>query len=180
MFVERYMHAIGSPDLRDDEFHTATLPLRASTYADATGNEVVLGSLLCRVKYGSVARREFETGADDMVKLIRDWSAAVVERGRARGWMKTTTPWDVEAAFKLYERVAHASLAFWIDSNCTLCKGAKVDKDRRMCTCCGGSGKAQVEAGRFESGIILDLVSELDGIYQSHNRRAAALLRKAA
>lgn len=180
MFIERYMHSVNSSDLRDDEFHTATLPLRASAYADKTGNDAVMGSLLARVKFGSATSKAFESGANDMAALLRAWTAAVIEKGRARGWMKTATPWDAEAAIKLYERVANASLAFWIDSNCTLCKGAKVDKDRRVCTCCGGSGKSQVEAGRFESDLILNMVSELEGIYQSHGGRATSLLRRVA
>ncbi len=180
MFAEKYAKSTLSSDLRDDEFHHATLPLRASAYADLTGNDAVVGSLLCRVKYGSATSKAFEGGAVEMAKLIKAWSAAVLEKGRSRGWMKPKTPWDVEAAFKLYERVAQQSLAFWIDSNCTLCKGAKVNQDRRVCTCCGGSGKAQVDAGRFETDLILDMVSELEGIYQAHGGRASAMLRRAA
>lgn len=180
LFAKKYISAAFSSDLRDDEFHHSTLPLRASAYADETGNDAVLGSLLCRVKYGSGARKEFEEGGRNMAALVRAWSAAVIEKGRSRGWIKAKTPWDIDAAFKLYARVAEASLAHWIDDNCELCKGAKVGQDRRLCTCCGGSGKSQVTAGRFETDIILNLVSELEGIYQSHSGRAAAMLRRAA
>lgn len=180
MFAKKYVSSTLASDLRDDEFHHATLPLRASAYADETGNDVVLGSLLVRVKYGSGARREFEEGGRNMANLVRAWSAAVIEKGRSRGWIKTKTAWDMDAAFKLYARVAEASLAHWIDDNCELCKGAKVNQDRRVCTCCGGSGKSQVAAGRFETDIILDLVSELEGIYQSHSGRAASMLRRVA
>ena len=180
MFAQKYINSLSSSDLRDDEFHHATLPLRASAYADLTGNDAVVGSLLCRVKFGSATRRAFEDGARDMAGLLRAWQDAVFEKGRARGWMKATTPWDAEAACKLYERVAQASMAYWLDNNCELCRGAKVDKERRLCTCCGGTGKAQVTAGRFETDIILDLVSELEGIYQSHSGRASSMLRRAA
>jgi hypothetical protein len=181
MFCERYIHAVTSSDLRDDAYHTVTQSLIASAKSDLKGgSEVVLGSLLCRVKFGSATSKVFETGADDMASLLRDWSKAVVEKGKSRGWVKIKAEWDIVAAHKLYERVAHASLAHWIDSRCPPCGGAGVNQDRRLCTCCAGSGRAQIEAGRFESGLILDLVSELEGIYQSHSARAAALLRRAA
>ena len=180
MFAKKYISSTLSSDLRDDEFHSATLPLRASAYADYDGCHAVLGSLLCRVKYGSGAHQEFEEGGRNMATLVRAWSAAVTEKGRSRGWMKPKTAWDVDAAFRLYARVAEASLAHWIDNRCGPCAGAGVMPTRRLCTCCAGSGRSQVDAGRFETGIILDLVSELEGIYQSHSGRAAAMLRRAA
>lgn len=180
MFAAKYTRSLHSSDLRDDELHHSTEALRASAYADATGNEIVLGSLLTRVKYASGTRKTFESGAGNMATLLRAWTAAVIEKGRSRGWMRPTTPWDVEAAFRLYERVAHASLAHWIDGLCELCEGAKVMKDRRTCTCCGGTGRAEIEAGRFETDLILNMVSELEGIYQAHSGRAAAMLRRAA
>lgn len=180
MFAEKYLASTLSSDLRDDEFHHATLPLRASAYADMTGNDIVLGSLLVRVKFGSGAHQEFEEGGRNMAALVKAWSAAVIEKGRSRGWIKAKTAWDVDAAFKLYARVAEASLAYWIDNRCEPCAGAGVMPTRRLCTCCAGTGRAEVVAGRFETAIILDLVSELEGVYQSHSGRAAAMLRRAA
>lgn len=180
MFAKKYIASALSSALLDDEFHSTMLPLRASAYADETGNDAVLGSLLTRVKYGSGAHQEFEEGGRNMATLVRAWSAAVIEKGRSRGWMKPTTPWDVEAAFKLYARVAEASLAHWIDNRCEPCAGAGVMPTRRLCTCCAGTGRAEVDAGRFETGLILDMVSELEGIYQSHSGRAAAMLRRVA
>lgn len=180
MFAAKYTRSLHSSDLRDDELHHSTEALRASAYADATGNEIVLGSLLTRVKYASGTRKTFESGAGNMATLLRAWSAAVIEKGRSRGWMRPTTPWDVEAAFRLYERVAHASLAHWLDGRCQPCNGAGVMDTRRTCTACAGSGKAHIEAGRFESEKIADMTSELEGIYQAHSGRAAAMLRRAA
>lgn len=180
MFAERYTRSVNSSDLRDDELHHSAEALRASAYADKTGNDVVLGSLLCRAKYADGARKMFESGTGNMSLLLRAWTDAVIEKGRSRGWMKASTPWDAEAAFKLYERVAQASLAHWMDPRCEPCNGAGVMETRRTCTCCAGSGRAQIEAGRFESDKIRDMLSELEGIFQAHGARAAAMLRRAA
>ncbi len=178
MFAEKYTKAVNASDLRDDERHHATDALCASAKADETGGEVVLGSLLSRVKYADGARKEFEGSATNMVSLIRAWTTAVTEKGRARGWLKPKTEWDISAAFKLYERVALASLAYWMDSRCKPCEGTGQTTDRRICTCCAGTKRAVIEAGRLESDLIKDMVSELEGIYLSHSRRASKLLRR--
>lgn len=180
MFVEKYMHSVNSSDLRDDEFHTATLPLRASAYADKTGNDAVFGSLLARVKYGSAASKAFESGASDIVALLRAWTEAVIEKGRARGWVTIRAEWDIVAAHKLYEQVARESLAYWINPNCDECKGAKVTPDRRNCLCCKGTGRADISGKKFVAERVADMVSELEGIYQAHGGRANSLLRRAA
>lgn len=180
MFVERYVPALTSSDLRDDEHHVATEPLHASASADCAGG-ALLGSLLCRVKYADGSQRKtFESGSHNLAHLLRTWTEMVAERGAARKWVPANTAWDMAAAISLYERVAHASLAHWLDGLCELCRGAKVNQDRRTCTCCGGTGRAQVAAGRLETQLILDMVSELEGIFQAHSSRAATKLRRVA
>lgn len=179
MFSEKYAAAVNSSDLRDDEHHHVTEALQAAALADL-GSGVILGSILSRVKYadGSV-HKTFESGSGNLAALLRIWIATVTARGQARKWVpEPKTAWDMQASFTLYERVATMSLAHWLDSHCTLCHGAKVSQDRRTCTCCGGTGKSEIEAGRFETNLVLDMVSELEGIFQAHSGRAAALLRR--
>ena len=48
-FADRYLHAVNSSDLRDDEHHHATDALCAAALADTAGAGI--GSLLSRVKY---------------------------------------------------------------------------------------------------------------------------------
>lgn len=180
MFLERYVGALTSSDLRDDDKHRATEPLHASASADAGGSGAIFGSLLARVKYadGSV-HRTFEAGGHNLAALLSVWTIVVTEKGQARKWVPANTAWDMTASFKLYERVAHASMAHWLHGLCDPCKGAgTMAETRRTCTCCGGTGRAQIEAGRFESEIIRDLVSELEGIFQAYSARAASRLRR--
>lgn len=55
-FSERYLHAICSADLRDDEFHHQTDALAAAAIADAAARSI--GSLLHRVKYsGTITQK---------------------------------------------------------------------------------------------------------------------------
>jgi DnaJ-class molecular chaperone len=181
MFVEKYTRSVNSSDLRDDELHHATDALVAAALADASGSGAVLGSLLARVKYADgTVHKSFEAGTANLASLVRAWTLIVTEKGRSRGWMKPTTEWDVLAALSLYKRVAEQSLAYWLDGHCEVCHGAKVTRDRRTCTCCGGTGRAAIEGGRFETDKIKDMVSELEGLFQAHSGRAAAMLRRAA
>ena len=179
MFVEKYAKAVNSSDLRDDEHHHVTDALQAAALADL-GSGQILGSILARVKYadGSV-HKTFEAGTGNLAALLRIWIATVTARGQARKWVPDPkTDWDMRASFTLYDRVATMSLAHWLDGRCQPCNGAGVMETRRTCTCCAGTGRAQIDAGRFESDLIRDMVSELEGIFQAHSGRAAGLLRR--
>ncbi len=180
MFVEKYAYAVNTSDLRDDEHHHATDALAAAALADLTGSDAVLGSLLCRAKYASPARKTFESGCGNLAELSKVWRAEVAKRGQERRWCPSNTAWDIEASFRIYELVANLSLAHWLDPHCGLCKGSKVGADRRTCTCCGGTGRGEIEGGRFIVDKAKDMVSELEGIYQAHSIRAARKLRRAA
>lgn len=122
---------------------------------------------------------EAEIGLDSsLAELLRLWTELVTEKGRSRGWIKVKFEWDIAAAAAVYRKIAHLSLAHWIDGNCETCKGAKVDADRRTCKSCGGTGRAEVSAGRHEANLVLDMVSELEGIFQAYSARAASKLRR--
>lgn len=179
-FVEKYVRALNSSDLRDDEHHSATHALTAAALADQSGGEV-LGSLLARAKYADgVPHKTFEAGSANLAGLLRIWKAAVAEKGRSRGWLKPRTAWDVEAAYRLYDTVAEASLAHWLDGRCGQCGGSGSTQDRRICGSCKGTGKEEITGRHLEAELIRDMVSELEGLFQAHSGRAAAKMRRAA
>jgi hypothetical protein len=175
-FIDKYVHSVNSSDLRDDDHHHATEALVASALADFSGS---LGAQLARVKYADgAAHKAFEAGGKNLGPLLRAWEVIVRERGRARQWLPIRAEWDIPAAEALYKRVAHASLAHWIDPNCMACHGAKQTPDRRICETCKGSGQAALPAGGLERERTLDMISELEGCYQSYNRRASSALKR--
>lgn len=176
-FADRYLHAVNSSDLRDDEHHHATDALCAAALADATGTG--LGSLLSRVKYADGTQSKlFESGTANLAQLLRIWTARVIEKGRERKWVKEGSAWDAQAAQALYRRVAERSLAHWLDGKCPACSGSGNTKDRRICVPCKGSGKGEITgAGGFELERVKDMVSELESLLRSHNARAAGLMR---
>ncbi|MEJ7804858.1 MAG: hypothetical protein WKG03_02915 [Telluria sp.] len=145
-FAERYVSALNTSDLRDDERHHATEPLVASGLADVGSGEL-LGSLLCRAKYSDgTIHKEFEAGSINVVALHSEWEPAVIKRGESRGWMTVNFEWDIAAARATYRKIARVSLAHWLDGNCESCNGAKVTVDRRTCKCCSGTGRAAIDA----------------------------------
>lgn len=176
-FAEKYVASIRSTNLKDDERHHLTEALAAAALADRSG--AGLGALLSRVKYAdSAARRLFESGSANLAQLLRIWAASVSEKGRSHGWVKANTAWDQQAAQALYRRVAHASLAHWLDGKCVFCHGTGVTNNRQFCVPCKGGGRGEVQcAGRFERECIEDMVSELEGMVQAHNARASSRMR---
>lgn len=172
-FADKFVHSLKSSNLRDDAFHH---DLDAIAAAALAGD---LGSLLCRVKYADgTINKLFEGNAGNLAQLLRIWTAAVTEKGKARRWVSINSERDIFTAHALYKRVAHASLAHWLDGHCKCCNGAGVSmKSLRGCTACAGSGEAEVScAGGFERERIKDMISELHAISQSHAARSRRLM----
>lgn len=173
-FADKFVHSLKSSNLKDDAFHH---DLDAIAAAALAGD---LGSLLCRVKYADgTINKLFEGNSGNLAQLLRMWTAAVTEKGRARHWVKINSERDIFTAHALYKRVAHASLAHWLDGHCKCCNGTGVSlKSLRACVTCAGSGNAEVAcSGGFERERIKDMVSELLSIACSHQGRANSLLR---
>lgn len=172
-FAEKFIASLSSQNLRDDAVHHDLDVIAAAALAGD------MGALLCRVKYadGTISRL-FEGNAGNLAQLLRTWTAAVTQKGKARRWVKAHTAWDAQAANTLYRRVAEASLAHWLDSKCKACHGTGVTASAIagapvMCKGCKGSGEAPITcSGGFELERIKDMVSELEGIFQSHGARA--------
>lgn len=179
-FADRYIHALGASNLKDDARHHQAEPLLAAAFAAAslTGD---LGPLLHRVKYAQgAARTAFEGNPGNVAQLLRLWVAEVTKRGRARRWVPENTAWDADAAHKLYRTVAEHSLAHWIDDKCEPCGGTGIDSTR-SCKACAGTGRAELTmAAGFVREHTLDMSSELANIAASHAARAAARLRDQA
>lgn len=173
-FAEKFVASLQSSNLRDDAFHH---DLDAIAAAALAGD---LGSLLCRVKYADgTINKLFEGNSGNLAQLLRIWTAAVTEKGKARRWVKINSERDVFTAHALYKRVAHASLAHWLDGRCKCCNGTGVSlRSLRGCVTCSASGQADVVcSGGFERERIKDMVSELHSMLASHQWRANSILR---
>ena len=122
----------------------------------------------------------FQSRAAGISHLLREWTAEVTKRGRARRWVPENTAWDAEAARKLFCTVAEVSLAHWLDGTCKCCAGTG-KAQMSQCRPCDGTGHAPIEvAGTFVLERTKDMVSELQNIADSHSSRAQAKLRIAA
>lgn len=181
MFAEKYLASLSSSNLKDDELHRHTEALAAAALADLSGGSgEVLGSLLTRAKYAHGTHRQtFESGNQELAVLLRAWIKVVTRKGLDRAWMKIKHEWDINAAHKMYEKIARVSLAHWLAGECEVCHGTKIAFSR-ACTCCAGTGREPIEGGVVEHQKVADMISELEGIYQSHGARASAKLRRAA
>jgi len=121
-----------------------------------------------------------ESGASHLSQLLRLWSAEVMKRGRARRWVQENTAWDAQAAITLYQQVAQHSLAHWLDSTCKCCGGTGLIQ-KQQCRSCNGSKVATIQvAGAFVLERVKDMVSELQGIADSHATRASSKMRIAS
>ena len=87
-FAEKFIASLSSQNLRDDAVHHDLDVIAAAALAGD------MGALLCRVKYadGTVSRL-FEGNAGNLAQLLRAWTAAVTQKGRARRWVKAQTAW---------------------------------------------------------------------------------------
>lgn len=182
MFAEKYLQSLNSSNLQDDETHRQTEALAAAALADLSGGSgSVFGSMLARVKYADgISHKTFEAGNRGLAVLLQVWSKEVERRGKERKWVKIGSERDIQTAHALYKRAAEKSLAHWLSPNCEVCNGTKI-VERAACKACAGSGVAAIECtSQYERERVKDMVSDLEGIYQSHSGRAGTKMRRAA
>ncbi|MGX9730185.1 hypothetical protein ACWYXO_06070 [Janthinobacterium aestuarii] len=132
------------------------------------------------MKYADVLIGSQSDGnSGNLAQLLRIWTAAVTAKGQARRWVRIRSERDICTAQALYKRVAHASLAYWLDDKCKPCNGTGASlASLHDCTACTGTGKAEVEcAGGFERERIKDMVSELAATVARHAERSRRRLR---
>ena len=182
MFVEKYLQALNSPDLRDDEQHRQTEVLAAAALADLSGGSgSVFGSMLARAKYADgVPRQATESGSHNLAVLINAWSKVVTQKGLDRKWLRIVHEWDIKAAHMLYAKIARVSLAHWLGGECSVCNATKIHAGRACTHCTDTPGREPIAGNEIERNRIADMVSDLEGLYQSHAARAGAKMRKAA
>jgi len=180
MFAERYLNALSTSNLQDDDQHHQTEPLVAAALADLSGGSGELfGTMLLRAHIAGVPRQAVESSARDLGVLLRIWTGEVARKGFDRKWMNIKHEWDIKAAYAMYAKIARASLAHWLGGECQCCHGTKI-VESRACTRCNGSGREPVQGGAIERERVLDMISELEGMFQAHSARAGAKLRRAA
>ena len=176
-YMDKYLHAIFSTDLRDDAEHFQTEALKAAAIADRVARNI--GSLLVRTKYADTLSHQFEGGTSNLARLRSEWLAIVTEKGSARGWVKAE---DIAIAPILYRRVADFSLAHYLDGKCVPCGGTGsqgADKMFAICSECKGAREAKLPAmGSYEKKRVLDMLAELISLELAHSRAAGVLLRR--
>lgn len=182
LFVEKYLASLTTSDLRDDEQHSRTEALAAAALADLSGGaSSVFGSMLARAKYADgVPRKTFEAACQNLAALLRVWIDVVTKKGMDRKWFKIKHEWDIPAAHGIYRKIALHSLAHWLGGECGQCNGTKISAGRACTHCTATPGREPIQGGALERERIADMVSELEGLYQSHCARAGAKMRKAA
>ena len=181
LFAERYSNSVNSSNLQDDEFHRRTEALQASALASLSV-KTSLGSLLTRIKFADgIAHKDFEGHPENIAQLLRAWVEEVRRRGKERGWLPVPrTEWDAQANEAFYRKVAEISLAYWLDSRCTTCEGTGVQVTQHACPACKGTKLQPLTGGRLIVERSQEMSGELEGIFQSHNSRAAGRLRRVA
>ena len=180
MFAERYLNALSTSNLQDDDQHHQTEPLVAAALADLSGGSGALfGTMLLRASIAGVPRQAIESSARDLGVLLRVWTGEVARKGFDRKWMNIKAEWDIKAAYAMYAKIARVSLAHWLGGECSACNGTKVLASR-VCAHCAGTGREPIQGGAMEIERVKDMVSELRGLYQAHSARASAKMRRAA
>lgn len=178
-FTERYANSVNCSNLMDDQFHSRAESLMASAFAAMQVDG--LGPLLNRVKYGDGTRSESFSVQRNMAQLSTIWAEEVKRKGADRRWLPVPrTSWDMSAYQAFHTKVAQLSLAHWLDDRCEVCEGTGIQKDQHTCPCCQGSKTKTVIGERLLVQCIMDMVSDLEGIFGSHNYRASVKMRQAA
>ena len=176
-FAEKYSFSVNSSNLKDDELNSRTEALKASAFA-SVGMEGNLGALLTRVKYADgIPHKGFEGNPDNLLQLLRNWLGEVTKKGLERGWQPIPkTEWDMAANKSFYRKVAEMSLSHWLDDRCLTCAGTGVQITQHACPACKGSKIQPITGGRLIVERVQEMTGELEGIFQSHNSRAASIL----
>jgi len=180
-FEDRYLNALNSTNLLDDDKHHQTEALAAAALADLSGGSgSIFGSMLARAKIDGVPREAIASGSHSLAVLLRVWKEAVFQKGKDRKWLKIVNPWDIPALEGICNKIALQSLAHWLGGECSVCKGTKIHAGRACTHCTETPGREPVEGSGLLRERIKDMISDLEGLYQSHAARAGAKMRKAA
>jgi hypothetical protein len=180
-FAERYLNSLNSSNLLDDEHHRATEALAAAALADLSGGSgVVFGTMLARAKIDGVPREAIGSGSHNLAVLLRVWKEAVFRKGQDRKWLKVVQPWDIPALEGICKKIALHSLAHWLGGECAACNGTKINAGRACTHCAATPGREPIKGCQLERERIADMVSDLEGLYQSHAARAGAKMRRTA
>lgn len=180
-FEDRYLNALNSTNLLDDDKHHQTEALAAAALADLSGGSgSIFGSMLARAKIDGVPREAIASGSHSLAVLLRVWKEAVFQKGRDRKWIRVVQPWDIPALEGICNKIALQSLAHWLGGECSACNGTKINAGRACTHCSDTPGREPVAGTGLLREHILDMINDLEGLYQSHAARAGAKMRRAA
>ena len=161
--AQRYVRAVGSGNLKNDDRHFDTDVLAAVALSST------FGALLFRVKYFNEV--------SSYRRLLHEWTWIVSCKGLRRNW-GVHIPTDV---------VADESLRRWVDGRCKVCTGVGKKKifntpmlSDRDCKACIGTGEEPLRGDRRLHDFIRDMVEELTAMERKAGARAKRKLRSEA
>jgi hypothetical protein len=182
-FAEKHLRSQHSKDLTDDARHHHTEPLQASALADRSARDI--GSLLHRVKYGTAIKKEFEGDVQSLVQLRGAWRVIVEKKGRERKWIKDADWPTMGALFpRMVEKIAAASLAYYLDDNCPTCGGTGSSVMLLTCKACAGTRKGKIvstvelKLSDYEIKLAQQMADELLALEHTHAGVASVKLRR--
>jgi hypothetical protein len=159
--AQRYVRAVGSGNLRSDEFHFDTDVLAAMALSSA------FGGLYFRVKYFN--------DVSSYPRLRDQWTWIVSQKAGRRNW-PVHVPID---------KVAYLSLTRWISSVCPACTGRCQETifntptlSAKNCALCDGSGQAELRCNPAIRDYVLDMIEELFIFEYKAGARAKKKLRR--
>jgi len=180
-FAERYINALNSSNLLDDQQHSQAEALAAAALADLSGGSgSIFGSMLARAKADGVPREAIASGSRSLAALLRVWKEVVFQKGKDRKWLRIVQPWDIQALEGICNKIALHSLAHFLGGECSACNGTKINGGRACTHCTEAPGREPIEGSGLLRERIKDMISELEGRHDSHAARAGAKMRRAA
>lgn len=155
--AQRYVRAVGSSNLKNDELHFDTDVLAAAALSSK------FGGLLFRVKYFN--------DAASYKRLLDQWTWIVSAKAIRRNWPDNV---DIKG-------VAFLSLQRWLNSVCPACTGRKNETifntpalSDKACRVCDGTGEAPLRCSPKIRDFVLDMIEELT----ADERKAGARAKK--
>lgn len=159
--AQRYVRAVGSGNLKSDEFHFDTDVLAAMALSST------YGGLLFRAKYFN--------DPSSYRRLLAQWTWIVATKAARRNWPEHVP----------IDKVAYLSLTRWISSVCPACTGRKNEVifntpllSAKACSLCDGSGQTELRCNPAIRDFVLDMIEELHMDEQRAGTRAKRKLRR--
>jgi hypothetical protein len=161
--VQRYAHAAGSGNLKNDALHHAPDVLAAVALSSDYG--------------GMLFRAKYQNDLAAYQRLLHHWTWIVSCKALRRSWPEHIP----------INKVALISLNRWISNVCPACTGRRLETifntphlSDKACRLCDGSGEAPLRVDERWRDYVLDMIEELTADEYKAAARAAKKLGRDA